>query len=89
MDPLLTSPLVLSSGACLPSIVPRLSEVLSDPHPKVQAAAQEALQEVGSVIRNPEVQTLVPSLLNAISDPNGEREREREREMHDPGSWDI
>ena len=33
-------------GTCLPTIVPRLSEVLSDPHPKVQAAAQEALDEV-------------------------------------------
>jgi HEAT repeat protein len=34
-------------GSCLPTIVPRLSEVLSDPHPKVQAAANEALKEVG------------------------------------------
>jgi HEAT repeat protein len=33
-------------GSCLPTIVPRLSEVLSDPHPKVQAAANEALKEV-------------------------------------------
>ncbi|GAX75317.1 hypothetical protein CEUSTIGMA_g2762.t1 [Chlamydomonas eustigma] len=57
-------------GSCLPTIVPRLSEVLSDPHPKVQSAAQEALQEIGSVIRNPEVQALVPHLLAAIAEPN-------------------
>ncbi|KAG2489371.1 hypothetical protein HYH03_012201 [Edaphochlamys debaryana] len=57
-------------GTCLPTIVPKLGEVLSDPHPKVQAAAQEALSEIGSVIRNPEVQRLVPSLLAAIADPN-------------------
>ncbi|GIL49256.1 hypothetical protein Vafri_5386 [Volvox africanus] len=57
-------------GTCLPTIVPKLGEVLSDPHPKVQAAAQEALNEIGSVIRNPEVQRLVPSLLAAIADPN-------------------
>ena len=138
-------------GACLPTIVPRLSEVLSDPHPKVQASAQQALDEVrgqrrrlafrgglllllllwaarpalrcallpapplllggtvpttsrqitppnpktllqntsktskssppsappapaqvGSVIGNPEVQRLVPALLAAIADPNGQ-----------------
>lgn len=33
-------------GSCLPTIVPRLSDVLNDPHPKVQAAANEALRQV-------------------------------------------
>ena len=33
-------------STCLPPIVPQLGEVLSDPHPKVQTAAQEALSEV-------------------------------------------
>jgi HEAT repeat protein len=57
-------------STCLPKIVPTLSTVLSDPHPKVQAAAREALTEVGSVIRSPEMAALVPVLLSAISDPN-------------------
>ncbi|PRW50843.1 Translational activator GCN1 isoform A [Chlorella sorokiniana] len=57
-------------GTCLPIVVPRLGEVLADPHPKVASAAKTALNEVGSVIRNPEVAKLVPVLLAAIADPN-------------------
>jgi hypothetical protein len=57
-------------SSCLPTIVPRLSEVLNDTHPKVQRASALALQQVGSVIRNPEVQNLVPALLAAIERPN-------------------
>jgi hypothetical protein len=56
-------------SACLPTIVPRLGDVLADPHPKVTAAARTALHEVGSVIRNPEVARLVPALLAAVADP--------------------
>eukprot|EP00898_Chlorokybus_atmophyticus_P007528 jgi/Chlat1/7777/Chrsp66S07244 len=57
-------------SSCLPLIVPRLSETLTDTHPKVQSAAQLALQQVGSVIRNPEIASLTPVLLVAIADPN-------------------
>ncbi|KAJ1694352.1 hypothetical protein LUZ63_011050 [Rhynchospora breviuscula] len=55
---------------CLPKIVPKLTEVLTDTHPKVQTAGQTALQQVGSVIKNPEIATLVPTLLMSLNDPN-------------------
>ena len=38
--------------------------------PQVQAAARAALQQVASVIRNPEIAQLVPCVLAAITDPN-------------------
>eukprot|EP00897_Mesotaenium_endlicherianum_P004938 jgi/Mesen1/4472/ME000228S03455 len=66
----LVLPALLTLSQCLPTIVPNLTEVLTDTHPKVQAAAQTALQQVGSVIRNPEIASLVPSLLVGIADPN-------------------
>ncbi|XP_078427732.1 putative protein kinase regulator ILITHYIA [Wolffia australiana] len=55
---------------CLPKIVPKLTEVLTDTHPKVQSAGQTALQQVGSVIKNPEISALVPTLLLGLTDPN-------------------
>ncbi|CAN6724947.1 unnamed protein product [Malus baccata var. baccata] len=55
---------------CLPKIVPKLTAVLTDTHPKVQSAGQTALQQVGSVIKNPEIASLVPTLLLGLSDPN-------------------
>lgn len=57
-------------STCLPAIVPRLTEVITDPHPKVQEAARDALQLVGSTIRNPEVQALAPTLMAALSRPD-------------------
>lgn len=56
-------------SSCLPTVVPKLSEVLGSSHPKVQAAARTALQQIGSVIQNPEVQQLVPSIILAFDSP--------------------
>lgn len=42
-------------GSALPQIVPKLGEVLNDPHPKVQDAAKQALKEVGETIQSPEI----------------------------------
>ena len=56
-------------GACLPQIVPRLSETLIDTHPKVVEAATLALKAIGEVIRNPEIQALSNHLLGAIARP--------------------
>jgi len=57
-------------SSCLPAIVPRLTVVLTDTHSKVVESAREALGHIGSVIRNPEIQMMVPLLLKALDDPD-------------------
>ncbi|KFB35881.1 AGAP001700-PA-like protein [Anopheles sinensis] len=58
-------------SSCLPSIVPKLMEVLGDSHIRVQEAGGDALRVIGSVIKNPEIQAIVPELLKALEDPSG------------------
>ncbi|KAJ2449766.1 translational activator of GCN4, partial [Coemansia sp. RSA 2336] len=54
----------------LPTIVPRIIEVLTDTHAQVSEAARRALVHFGDVIHNPEIQEVVPSLLAALDDPS-------------------
>ena len=54
---------------CLPQIVPRLLTAFSDTHTKVRAAGKAALQDIGSVIRNPEIAALNKVLLSALTKP--------------------
>ncbi|KAI8822724.1 armadillo-type protein [Chytriomyces cf. hyalinus JEL632] len=54
----------------LPTIIPRLCEVQTDTHIQVQESTKQALNKFGSVIKNPEIQELVPELLAALVDPN-------------------
>lgn len=53
----------------LPIIIPALAGVLSDTHTKVQDTAKKALEDIGKVIKNPEIQDQVPLLLEAIDNP--------------------
>ena len=56
-------------ASCLPKIVPKLTEAFSDTHPKVKASAENALNQIITVIRNPEVSGLSKVLLKALVDP--------------------
>lgn len=53
----------------LSTIIPQLVSVLSDSHREVRSSANQSLQRFGEVIKNPEIQSLVPVLIKAISDP--------------------
>ena len=57
-------------GSSLPQVVPRLIDAFSDTHLKVRQAAMAAMRDVSSVIKNPEIETLAPVLLSALTDPN-------------------
>lgn len=53
----------------LPTVIPRLSGVLTDSHAQVRTSANKSLKQFGEVINNPEIQSLVPTLLKALGDP--------------------
>eukprot|EP00392_Amoebophrya_sp_AT5.2_P003215 g3220.t1 len=54
----------------LPKIVPILAEVVNDTHAKVKDAGKVAMQRVGEVVANPEIQKLAPQLLASLSAVN-------------------
>ncbi|KAG9005891.1 translational activator of GCN4 [Tulasnella sp. JGI-2019a] len=54
----------------LPTVIPRLSEVLNDSHAQVRLAANKSLQQFGEVISNPEIREMVPVLMEALVDPD-------------------
>ncbi|GKY90637.1 hypothetical protein MPSEU_000037200 [Mayamaea pseudoterrestris] len=56
-------------ASALPKVVPQLTEAFSDTHPKVKASAQEALNEIGTVIKNPEISSISSILMKALTDP--------------------
>ena len=54
--------------SCLLGILPKLMEVFRDSNVKVHAAGPQALQIIGSVIRNLEIETIMPVFLEALQD---------------------
>ncbi|CAF4328150.1 unnamed protein product, partial [Adineta steineri] len=44
-------------------------ELLTDSHQRVQKSGTQALKQIGSVIKNPEIQAIVPVLLDALQEP--------------------
>eukprot|EP00605_Chrysophyceae_sp_TOSAG23-4_P001672 GSChrysophyteH1.ASY1.ANO1.1838.1 assembled CDS len=56
-------------ASCLPQIVPCLVQAGSDTHPRVKEGARLAMEDITTVIRNPEVSNLSPVLLGALADP--------------------
>ncbi|KAG8988091.1 translational activator of GCN4, partial [Tulasnella sp. 427] len=53
----------------LPTVVPRLTDVLKDSHMQVRQAASKSLKQFSEVISNPEIRELVPTLQKALVDP--------------------
>ena len=56
-------------SASLSVIVPEIVGVLNDTHKEVRKSADQSLKRFGEVIRNPEIQQIVPDLIKAIGDP--------------------
>lgn len=57
-------------ASSLPQIVPRLCEALADSHYKVVDSAKIALKNFGEVIKNPEISSIVPILIEALREPD-------------------
>ncbi|MBW0479310.1 hypothetical protein O181_019025 [Austropuccinia psidii MF-1] len=53
----------------LPTIIPRLTETLTDTHAQVRTAANSSLKKFGEVVTNPEISAIQEQLLGALVDP--------------------
>ncbi|ORY90168.1 ARM repeat-containing protein [Leucosporidium creatinivorum] len=53
----------------LPTILPRLTEVLTDTHKQVRESANTSLTRFGEVVSNPEIKEMTSVLLDALVDP--------------------
>ncbi|CEQ38752.1 SPOSA6832_00193 [Sporobolomyces salmonicolor] len=53
----------------LPTILPRLTEVITDTHKQVRESANASLKRFGEVVSNPEIKEMTPILLDALVDP--------------------
>ena len=53
----------------LPTIIPHLSDVLTDTHTQVRSSANAALKQFGEVINNPEIKKMSTILIKALVDP--------------------
>jgi len=56
-------------SASLPTILPRLTEVLTDTHKQVRESANTSLKRFGEVVTSPEIQEMTSVLLDALVDP--------------------
>lgn len=56
-------------SASLPTILPRLTEVITDTHKQVREAANTSLKRFGEVVTNPEIKEMTNVLLDALIDP--------------------
>ena len=56
-------------GQLLPDIVPKVTENMWDTKPEVKSAAKNSLSECCTVIHNPDIQPIVPTLISANANP--------------------
>ncbi|MCH0629598.1 hypothetical protein JNB11_06455 [Kocuria palustris] len=68
--------------ASLLLIIPEIVGVLNDTHKEVRKAADASLKKFGEVIRNPEIQAIVPALIDAIGDPTKHTETALDQLIH-------
>lgn len=56
-------------SANLPTIIPKLTDVLKDSHKNVRQSAANALENFTNIVGNPEIKQMSPTLMKALADP--------------------